>query len=193
MLPRLLVELRAHRWACVALFSLIVAGGLARPAPSRTVTVGRVDQYPPGSITHIWLPVGFDDPLRPHVRLALPRPAEWNAPEQALAAIQILSRQLLTPPVGRVAAVPIFLVRDTAGSVVAFYDRDPLTGCRLAWQAAARRFDDGCSFSAYQGDGGYLRGPATRDLDRFTVAMTESGELVVDIGSFQRGGEHPWR
>jgi hypothetical protein len=96
-------------------------------------------------------------------------------------------------PVGRVRSVPIVLVRDDAGAAVAFYDRDPLTACRLDWRAAQRRFDDHCSYSAYRGDGDYLRGPATRDLDRFAVMIGDSGELVVDIDAYQRGAVQSWR
>jgi hypothetical protein len=189
MLPRLFAWLRGWRVVCVVL-AVGTVSWLVQPAPANYVAIGRVTDFPPGSVTHLRLPAAFDDPLRPHYRWGLPLAIGRDSTEQLLATIRLAVHQQLTPPVGQIAPVPIYLVREADGTLTVLYDRDPLTACRLDWAAAARRFEDRCSYSAYSSGGGYLRGPAARTMDRFAVVMLDSGELVVDLDAYQTGAFH---
>jgi hypothetical protein len=167
-----------------------VAWWFARPAFSASIIVGRADDFSPGSVTALRLPAGFDDPLRPHNRWALNLAPGADAPAQFLVAFRSALRQPLTPAIGWVTAIPLFVVRSSDGEVIALYNRDPLTGCGLDWRAAEQRFEDQCSYSSYSATGAYLRGPARRDMDRFAVALTNAGELAVDVSSYQPGVFH---
>jgi hypothetical protein len=189
MMPRLFAW-PGIRVACVVLLAGALALWLAQPAPVAYVSIGRLDDFPPGSVTHLRLPIAFDDPLRPHYRRGLPLAIGRDSTEQLLNTVKLVLHQQSTPPVGRVAPVPIYLVRDASGTVQVFYDRDPLTACPLAWATAAQRFEDRCSYSAYTSAGSYLRGPATRDMDRFAVVVLGNGELAVDVGTYLSGSFH---
>ena len=79
----------------------------------------------------------------------------------------------------QVANVPIYVVRLSATEVIALSQRDPRSGCHVAWQLATREFIDPCHGSTYEQTGEYVRGPARRGLDRFPVEVNRSGEIVV--------------
>ena len=60
-------------------------------------------------------------------------------------------------------------------------------GCRYKWSTSAGRFEDPCSGSKYRLDGIIISGPATRDLDYYTVMVGASGEILIDTSQFTSG------
>jgi hypothetical protein len=176
------------RVIAVMLASAVLIAWVVRPPPA-LVDAGHVSAYPRGSVTRVRLAASFDDPLRPHYRRSLLVAQLRESPRDLLSALQAAIRQELIAPVGQVTPVGVYLVHDDSG-VYAFYDRDPLTGCRLDWVAAERHFEDHCSYSAYAANGQYLRGPAARSLDQFAVELSADGEVRVDVDAYHRGPEY---
>lgn len=145
-------------------------GRFASPATTLTTIfrIGRVDDFPLGSVTDIELQATFSDP----------DPAVVGA---------IDTRSTLEPSSAAVSPVLIFLVHDPEVGFLALYNRDPHLGCRIKWNGAALRFEDPCHGSQYTRTGGYIFGPSPRGLDRFAVVVAEDGSLSVDLAKFQLG------
>ena len=57
------------------------------------IPIGRLDDFPPGSVTHLRLPVAFDDPLRPHYRRGLPLAIGRDSTEQLLNTVKLALHQ----------------------------------------------------------------------------------------------------
>ena len=87
--------------------------------------------------------------------------------------------------------LPIFLVNDPAAGFLALYARDPSSNCQAKWEPAVKRIEDPCSGSKYARTGDYIEGPSPRGLDRYSVVVTESGEIKVDVSRLQSGLAHP--
>ena len=83
--------------------------------------------------------------------------------------------------------VPIFLVNDPNGGLLALYNRHPHLGCRVTWMAAEQRFLNPCHGEKYTLTGEYIEGPAPHGLDRFGVTVTDKGKVVVDVDAYQTG------
>ena len=60
-------------------------------------------------------------------------------------------------------------------------------GCRYKWSTSTGRFEDPCSGSKYRLDGVIISGPATRDLDYYTVTVEPNGEILIDVSQFTAG------
>jgi len=87
--------------------------------------------------------------------------------------------------------VPIFLVNDPVAGFLALHRRDTRSNCLVQWEADSQRFEDPCQGSTYARSGEYLAGPAPRGLDRYTVVVTESGEVQVDVSWLLSGPARP--
>lgn len=128
--------------ACVA-----VALVPARPAPP--LLIGSAEQFPPGSVTRLELPVEFRDPAPGMVGKAPFTNTIWSP-------------------------LPVYIVHDAQSGFLAFLARDPRTGCLLSWQPNQLNggaFIDPCHGSTYTPTGTYVRGPTRRSLDRFRVDL----------------------
>jgi menaquinol-cytochrome c reductase iron-sulfur subunit len=71
-----------------------------------------------------------------------------------------------------------WLVKDSAGTVVAF---DPICthlGCAYHWEDAQKKFLCPCHTSVFGLDGKVVSGPAPRPLDRF-VTKIEGGKILI--------------
>lgn len=66
-----------------------------------------------------------------------------------------------------------------AGGLMALYQRCVHLGCRVPWCTTSVGFECPCHGSKYNAVGEYFDGPAPRNLDRFTVEVTETNELVI--------------
>jgi nitrite reductase/ring-hydroxylating ferredoxin subunit len=174
---------RLWRWPALLLGLLLLASIVAavvaswRPSADPPVVIGRVDDFPPGSVTALNLATSIYDPMRP------PIPGLAGAPsliDRVRHAWQLRFR----PSIGQVSPVPIFLVHDAGGVWLALYNRDTHSSCRMVWLPAVQRdaeelFVDPCHGSAYTRHGDYVKGPAPRGLDRFPVMVTSDGEIVM--------------
>ena len=60
-------------------------------------------------------------------------------------------------------------------------------GCRFAWNRASGRFEDPCSGSKYRLDGTIIGGPATRDLDYYTVKIEGDGDILINVNELTAG------
>ena len=67
--------------------------------------------------------------------------------------------------------------------VMALWWRCVHLGCKTPWCASSIGFECPCHGSRYTLLGEYAAGPAPRNLDRFTVEVTESGRLIVDTSN----------
>ncbi|MFP3915393.1 MAG: Rieske 2Fe-2S domain-containing protein [Actinomycetota bacterium] len=70
-----------------------------------------------------------------------------------------------------------------AGGLMALYQRCVHLGCRVPWCATSIGFECPCHGSKYNAVGEYFAGPAPRNLDRFTVELTETSELIIHTGT----------
>jgi cytochrome b6-f complex iron-sulfur subunit len=69
------------------------------------------------------------------------------------------------------------------GGVQALYQRCVHLGCRVPWCQPSQGFECPCHGSKYNSVGEYFAGPAPRNLDRFGVEVTATGDLVVKTGT----------
>ena len=153
--------------AIAAVISLLVLREAGPDGPR--VVVGRLDEFPSGSVTAMDLDVLLADPV--------PRVSEMAD--------------------GNRAQVSIFIVSDSDKGILALYAHDPHLGCRVALASELPSdigralpgevvFLNPCHGEKYDLRGGYLGGPSPRGLDRFAVSIVE-GEVVVDVSAFQYG------
>lgn len=136
------------------------------------VHVGRMQDFPVGSVTHLQLATSFEDPDPPAIGSETPG--------------------VVTQPVSAIISpVPIFIVHDASVDLLALYNRDPHLGCRVEWVEARQRFENPCHGEIYSLTGDCTFGPCPRGLDRFKIVVTEEGELYVDVGEFHTGPTKP--
>jgi hypothetical protein len=156
----------------VATIFLIVAIGIiigitTYQVQAERVSLGLAEQFPPGSVTALQLPAAFYDPM------------------------YRFDGQQPPVPIGRVAPIPIFLVHDPNRGFIALYNRDTHSTCRIRWIEYSQVFEDLCHGAQYTRTGEYRGGPAPRGLDRFAVEITVAGEVVVNVGVYQKGPPGP--
>jgi len=65
-------------------------------------------------------------------------------------------------------------------------------GCITVWHAAERMFKCPCHGSGFRIDGVNVEGPAPRPLERCGIALTDDGELEVDLGRTFRAEKGEW-
>jgi cytochrome b6-f complex iron-sulfur subunit len=70
-----------------------------------------------------------------------------------------------------------------AGGLVALYQRCVHLGCRVPWCQPSQGFECPCHGSKYNSVGEFFAGPAPRNLDRFVVELTATGDLLVKTGT----------
>ena len=69
-----------------------------------------------------------------------------------------------------------------AGGLMAVWQRCVHLGCRVPECATSQGFECPCHGSKYNYHGEYEDGPAPRNLDRFAVDVSETGEMIIDTG-----------
>jgi cytochrome b6-f complex iron-sulfur subunit len=65
-------------------------------------------------------------------------------------------------------------------------------GCTPNWLASEGKFKCPCHGSGFTPDGVNIEGPAPRPLERFKVALSEDGQIVVDESVRFRGERGEW-
>ena len=137
-------------------------------------TVGTLADFPPGSVTRIQLNTTFTD--------TSPRVHAVTASNESgvITGVTPLPPQNINPI--------IFLVNAPERGLMALYARDPHRfGCWVAWEKSSQRFVDPCGGSKYTQTGEYIDGPAPHGLDRFSVSVTNDGEVLVNVSDYQQG------
>ena len=66
--------------------------------------------------------------------------------------------------------------------VMALWQRCVHLGCRVPVCDSSQGFECPCHGSKYNFHGEYQAGPAPRNLDRFSLAVSDSGKLLIDTG-----------
>lgn len=66
-----------------------------------------------------------------------------------------------------------------AGGLMAVYQRCVHLGCRVPWCTSSQGFECPCHGSKYNEIGEYFAGPAPRNLDVFSVDVTDSNEFII--------------
>jgi cytochrome b6-f complex iron-sulfur subunit len=69
-----------------------------------------------------------------------------------------------------------------AGGLMALYQRCVHLGCRVPWCQTSQGFECPCHGSKYSAIGEYFAGPAPRNLDRFVVEVSETGDFIIHTG-----------
>ncbi|MSQ41610.1 MAG: hypothetical protein EXR65_01010 [Dehalococcoidia bacterium] len=150
-------------WPAIALFGIVVLGGL--------IGIGACVAAFVSSVPHRTLEVPLSD-LMPGAPRFYPR-ISFGAD----AAGNTLG---------------VWLVRRGGGGVLALYSRDPLSGCHVPWRTdtsfggVSPVFRAECSGSAWDAEGARLSGPAPRGLDRFDATVAET-TASVDLERLQLG------
>jgi len=83
------------------------------------------------------------------------------------------------------AEVPFVVAggEDDGVGLMALWHRCVHLGCRVPDCIPSQGFECPCHGSKYNAHGEYAAGPAPRNLDRFSVSVNGSGELVIDTGT----------
>jgi len=74
----------------------------------------------------------------------------------------------------------IWIVRDKDGLFFCLSIRCTHLGCTPDWLDAQNKFKCPCHGSGFYKDGENFEGPAPRPLDRFKIALSGDGQLIVD-------------
>ncbi|MDH3729601.1 MAG: Rieske 2Fe-2S domain-containing protein [Acidimicrobiia bacterium] len=69
-----------------------------------------------------------------------------------------------------------------ADGVMALWQRCVHLGCRVPVCDSSQGFECPCHGSKYNFHGEYQAGPAPRNLDRFSLAVSDTGQLLIDTG-----------
>ncbi len=86
-----------------------------------------------------------------------------------------------------------WVVKIAENSVIALYNRDPVSGCSLEWRsdfvALGQRgwFHDACSESVYDLSGSCFAGPCQIGLNRLAVSTGANGDIIVNQANGGRG------
>jgi cytochrome b6-f complex iron-sulfur subunit len=67
--------------------------------------------------------------------------------------------------------------------LMALWQRCPHLGCRVPDCASSQGFECPCHGSKYNIHGEYEAGPAPRNMDRFGVSVSDSGDLIIETGN----------
>jgi cytochrome b6-f complex iron-sulfur subunit len=70
-----------------------------------------------------------------------------------------------------------------AQGIMPLYQRCVHLGCRVPFCKQSQWFECPCHGSKYNTAGEYTLGPAPRGLDRFTVEITDAGDVMVDTSA----------
>jgi len=89
------------------------------------------------------------------------------------------------------AIIPLLLVSDPSGGLLALHSRDPGSGCLVNWEPSTQRIEDPCGGSKYTRNGEYVSGPSPRGLDRFPVTVAGNGVVQVDLTQLLPGSPRP--
>ena len=83
------------------------------------------------------------------------------------------------------AEVPFVVAggEDDGVGLMALWHRCVHLGCRVPDCIPSQGFECPCHGSKYNAHGEYAAGPAPRNLDRFSVSVNGSGELLIDTGT----------
>ncbi|MGJ3240235.1 MAG: ubiquinol-cytochrome c reductase iron-sulfur subunit [Anaerolineae bacterium] len=76
-----------------------------------------------------------------------------------------------------------FHVSNTENGLLALYGVCTHLGCLPKWVPSNDRFECPCHGSKFEGNGGYIEGPAPRGLDRFPVVVTYTDGTTVSTPS----------
>jgi len=74
-----------------------------------------------------------------------------------------------------------------ADGLMPLYQRCVHLGCRVPFCKQSQWFECPCHGSKYNSAGEYTLGPAPRGLDRFTLQITDAGDVMVDTSSIVLG------
>ena len=85
----------------------------------------------------------------------------------------------------------VWIIRNTEG-IYAIFAKCTHLGCTPRWLKAESKFKCPCHGSGFYQSGINFEGPAPRPLERVRVAISEDGQLVVDVGVKYRQERGDW-
>jgi cytochrome b6-f complex iron-sulfur subunit len=85
----------------------------------------------------------------------------------------------------------VWIIREAAG-IYALFAKCTHLGCTPRWLKAENKFKCPCHGSGFYKTGINFEGPAPRPLERVRVAVSEDGQLVVDVGVTYRQERGDW-
>ncbi len=85
----------------------------------------------------------------------------------------------------------VWIIREQDG-IYALFAKCTHLGCTPRWLKAENKFKCPCHGSGFYKSGINFEGPAPRPLERVRVALSEDGELIVDVGVKYRYEKGDW-
>jgi cytochrome b6-f complex iron-sulfur subunit len=85
----------------------------------------------------------------------------------------------------------VWIIRDPDGFYALFAKCTHL-GCTPRWLAVEEKFKCPCHGSGFRKSGINFEGPAPRPLERYRIALTEDGQLLVDMSVKYRFEKGDW-
>ena len=155
--------------------ALVLAATLGPPPLGSVLTLGRLADYPPGSVTEVTKRGSFVDPT-----------------------VRLIDGHRF----GRTAPLRLFVVRIPSGELLAFSARDPRNGCRLTDTSPgvhgglryprpgfppSRWFYDPCHYAQYSPAGACVAGPCAVGLSRFDTSLIADQRVSVDLLALHAG------
>ncbi len=131
-----------------------------------------MEEFPPGTVRTIELPVPFEPPPFVIENLDVPR-------------------NLTTPFATPITPVPLFIVHDEQAGILTLYRNSPLSGCMVVWEESDSRFTDPCYGDKFSYTGEWIEGKVPRGLDRFPVQVQDDGRIFIDTSTLSPGPPLP--
>ncbi len=85
----------------------------------------------------------------------------------------------------------VWIIREANG-VYALFAKCTHLGCTPRWLTAENKFKCPCHGSGFYKSGIHFEGPAPRPLERVRVAMTDDGQLLIDMSVKYRQERGDW-
>ncbi|PKN81279.1 MAG: hypothetical protein CVU47_07455 [Chloroflexi bacterium HGW-Chloroflexi-9] len=141
-------------------------------SPSGRIDIGRIEDYPVGSVTSL---VPVDGEGRTFGSAVI------DAPD---------------PPI---ETLRLWIVHLGDGRLLALVGRSPHRGCTLPWRPTYTYegiqgwFRDPCTGSTFTRDGTRVFGPSPRDMDRVAIDLGVDGRVTLDVSRVIPGASSPPR
>jgi hypothetical protein len=141
-------------------------------SPSGRIDIGRIEDYPVGSVTSL-VPVDGEGRTFSSASIDAPAPA--------------------------IETLRLWIVHLDDGRLLALVGRSPHRGCTLPWrptfmfEGTQGWFRDPCAGSTFFRDGTRAFGPSPRDMDRVAIEVSTDGRVTIDVSRVLPGASPPPR
>ena len=162
-----------------AAISIVIA--TRRPLADKTISIGKMQVFPVGSVKELVLHAVFNDPNM----TVIPGVSTSAGPFK---------------PIGRTSPVRVFVVNDRTQGLLVLFSRDPHLGCRVLklrdFPGSREReraiklggfFEDPCHGELFTYTGDCIDFGCSRGLGRFATTIEPGGKVIVHLIDFHLG------